>query len=64
MWVVGGTVGLHFDTFLLLGNDDVAGVPANVDDIVEISRGEVVEVARLMLLQRALPTFGVVAEPT
>jgi hypothetical protein len=53
--VVGGAVGLHFDAFLLPGNDDVGGVPTKVDDVVEISGGEVVEVVGLMMLQRVLP---------
>jgi hypothetical protein len=47
---------------LLPGNDDVAGVPANIDNIPEIGRGEVVEFAWLMLLQRALlilAAFGI-----
>jgi hypothetical protein len=41
-------------------------VPANVDDVAEIGHGEVIEVAGLMLLQRALPTFGTfgIPEPT
>jgi hypothetical protein len=61
--VVGGAVGLHFDTFLLLGDDDIAGVSANVDDVAEIGHGEVVEVVGLMLLQRASPMFGAFGVP-
>jgi hypothetical protein len=66
--VIDGAVGFHFDVLLLPGNDDVASVPADVDDIAEIDRREVVEVARLMLLllYRTLPAFGAfgIPEPT
>lgn len=56
--VVGGAVSLHFCVLLLLGNDDVVSVPADVDDVVEIGRRKVIEVARLLLLCSALPSFG------
>jgi hypothetical protein len=48
--VVGGIVGFYLDTLLLLGDDDIASVQADVDDVAEISRGEVVEVVGLVLL--------------
>jgi hypothetical protein len=63
---VGWVVGFHFDVFLLPGDDDVASVSANVDDIAEIGCGGVVKVARLMLLlllRYALPAFGVFGIP-
>jgi hypothetical protein len=66
--VVGGTVGFYLDTLLLSGDDDIMSVPADVDDVAEISRGEVVEVAGLVLLslQCALPALGMfgVSKPT
>jgi hypothetical protein len=46
----GRAVGLHLITLLLPGNDDLAGVPAGVDDSAEVPCGAVVEVARLMLV--------------
>jgi hypothetical protein len=63
--VVGGAVGLHFNAFLLPGDDDATSVSTSVDDIAEIDRGEVIEVVGLMLLQRAMTAFGVfgVSEP-
>jgi hypothetical protein len=42
---VGGAVGFHFFMLLLPGNDDVAGVPADVDDSAEIACWGVVQVA-------------------
>jgi hypothetical protein len=58
--VVGGVVGLHFFILLLSGDDDVTSVPTNVDDIVEVGCGEVVEVAGLLLplLCHTLLPFG------
>jgi hypothetical protein len=64
--IVGGAIGLHLVALLLPDDDDVAGVPAGVDDSAEVTRG-VVEVALplLALLDYAVPTFGVlcVSEP-
>jgi hypothetical protein len=65
--VVGGTVGFYLDTLLLPGDNDIASVPADVDDVAEIGHEEVVEVVGLVLssLHRvfsALGTFGV-SEP-
>jgi hypothetical protein len=64
--IVGGAIGLHLVAFLLPDNDDVADVPASVDDSAEVTRG-VVEVALplLALLDYAVPAFGVlcVSEP-
>jgi hypothetical protein len=37
--IVGGAVGFHFFALLLPGNDDIAGVPASVDDSAEVVRG-------------------------
>jgi hypothetical protein len=58
--IVGGAVG--FDLFVLLppGNDDVAGVLANVDDGAEVARGAVEEVAlpRLVHLDHAVLAFN------
>jgi hypothetical protein len=41
--VIGSAVGFHFDVLLLPGDDDIASVPANIDDIVEIGCRQVVE---------------------
>jgi hypothetical protein len=62
--LIGGIVGFYLDTLLLPGDDDIAGVLADVGDVAEICRGEVVEVAGLVLLSLhrvfyALGTFGV-----
>jgi hypothetical protein len=63
--IVGG--GLHLVELLLLGDDDVAGVPAGVDDSVGVTHGGVVEVALslLVLLYYAVPAFGTlcISEP-
>jgi hypothetical protein len=48
--IVGGAVSFHLDAFLLPGDDDIVGVSTHVDDVEEIHNGEVVEVARLMLV--------------
>jgi hypothetical protein len=40
--IAGGAVGFHFFTFLLPGSDDIAGIPASVDDGMKVpwrSRG-------------------------
>jgi hypothetical protein len=42
---MGGAVGFHFFALLLPANDDIASVPANIDDGVKVARGGVVEVA-------------------
>jgi hypothetical protein len=42
--IAGGAVGFHFFTLLLPGNDDIAGIPASVDDGVKVARGGVVKV--------------------
>jgi hypothetical protein len=54
---MGGAVGFHVFAFLLPGNDDIAGVPANVDDGAKVVRGGVVEVASppLVRLDHAVP---------
>jgi hypothetical protein len=66
--IVGGAVGFHFFTLLLPGNDDIAGIPANVDGGTKVAHGGVVEVAALLLvrLDHTVPAFGAVriAEPT
>jgi hypothetical protein len=58
--IVGGAIGLHLIALLLPGDDDVAGVPAGVDDSVEVALGGVLEVATPLLvhLDRAVPAFG------
>jgi hypothetical protein len=35
--IVGGAIGLHLVALLLPGDDDVAGVPAGVDDSAEVN---------------------------
>jgi hypothetical protein len=66
--IVGGAVGFHFFALLLPGNDDIAGVPASVDDSAEVARGGVVDVPAPLLvrLDRAVPAFGAlhIDEPT
>jgi hypothetical protein len=58
--IVGGAVGFHFFTLLLRGNDDIAGVPASIDDGAKVARGGVMEVSAPLLvhLNRAVPAFG------
>jgi hypothetical protein len=48
--VVVGAVGFHFFALLLLGNDDIAGMPACVDDGSKVTRGELVEVTASLLV--------------
>jgi hypothetical protein len=57
--IVGGAVGLHLIALLLRGDDDVVGVPADIDDSAEVTCGKVVEVALplLVLLDYAVPVF-------
>jgi hypothetical protein len=66
--IVGGAVGFHFFTLQLLGNDDITGVPASVDDGAKVARGGVVEVAAPLQvrLHRAVLALGVlrIDEPT
>jgi hypothetical protein len=63
--IVGGAVGLHLIALLLPGNDDVVGVPADIDDNAEVACGAVVEVARLMLVLYwyVPPTCGMLGVP-
>jgi hypothetical protein len=61
---IGGTVSFYLNTLLLPGDDDIASVSADVDDVAEVCRGEVVEVTDLVLLSlhhvfSMLGTFGV-----
>jgi hypothetical protein len=58
--IVGGAIGLHLVALLLPGDDDVAGIPAGVDDSVEVTCEGVVEVAAplLVCLDCAVPAFG------
>jgi hypothetical protein len=58
--IVGGAVGFHFFMLLLPGNDDIAGVPASIDDSAEVTHEGVVEVAAPLLvrLNYAMPAFG------
>jgi hypothetical protein len=66
--IVGGAVGCHFFALLLPSNDDIAGVPASVDDGTKVTRGGVMEVAAPLLvhLERAAPALGMlrIDEPT
>jgi hypothetical protein len=48
--IVGGAVSFHLDAFLLPGSDDVADISIYIDDIAETRSGELVEVARLILV--------------
>jgi hypothetical protein len=63
--IVGGLVGLHLVTLLLLGDDDVVGVPAGVDDSAKVACGVVVEAAKLVLVLfwYALPVRGTLSVP-
>jgi hypothetical protein len=58
--IMGGAVGFHFFTLLLPGNDDIASVPANIDDGAKITRGGVAEVASppLVRFDRVVPAFS------
>jgi hypothetical protein len=58
--IAAGAVGFHFFAFLLLGSDDIASVPASVDDGMKVARGGVVEVTAPLLvrLDRAVPALG------
>jgi hypothetical protein len=58
--VAGGAIGFHFFVLLPSGNDDIAGVPASVDDGSKVIRGEVVEVTASLLvrLDGAVPALG------
>jgi hypothetical protein len=58
--IVGGPVGCHFFTLLVPSNDDIASVPANVDDGMKVTYGGVVEVAAPLLvhLDHVVPAFG------
>jgi hypothetical protein len=58
--IMGGVVGFHIFELQLPRYDDVAGVPAGVDDSAEVARGGVVEVASppLVHLTRVGPAFG------
>jgi hypothetical protein len=51
----------HFSTLLLPDNDDIAGVPASVDDGSNVTRGEVMEVMASLLvgLDGSVSTLGV-----
>jgi hypothetical protein len=58
--IMGGAVGFHLFMLLLLGNDDNASVPANVDYGAKVAHGGVIEVAALLLvrLDRVVLAFG------
>jgi hypothetical protein len=66
--IAGGAVGFHFFTLLLPGSDDIAGVPASIDDGTKVTRGGVVEVTAPLpvLLDCTAPVLGVlrIDEPT
>jgi hypothetical protein len=48
--IAGGAIGFHFFAFVLPGSDDIAGVPASVDDGTKITHGGVVEVTAPLLV--------------
>jgi hypothetical protein len=58
--IAAGAVGFHFFAFLLLGSDDIASVPASVDDGMKVTCGGVMEVTAplLVLLDYAVSAFG------
>jgi hypothetical protein len=58
--IVGGAVGLHLIALLLLGNDEVAGIPASIDDSADVACGAVLRVATppLVHLNCAVPAFS------
>jgi hypothetical protein len=58
--IVGGAIGRHLIALLLPGDDDVAGVLANVDDGAKVGHGGVVEVAAPLLvhLDHMVLAFG------
>jgi hypothetical protein len=66
--IAGGAVGFHFFALLLTGNDDIANVPASVDDGMKVAHGGVVEVTTPLLfhLDGAVPAWGAlrIDEPT
>jgi hypothetical protein len=53
-------VGFHFFKLLLPGKDDIAGVPASVDDGTKVARGGVVEITTPLLvhLDGTVPALG------
>jgi hypothetical protein len=59
--IAGGAVGFHFFALLLPSNDDIACVPASIDDGTKFSCGGVVEVTAPLLVRRdgAVPVLGV-----
>jgi hypothetical protein len=58
--VAGGAVGFHFFALVPSGNDDIAGVPASVDDGSKVTSGEVMEVSPSLLvrLDGTVPALG------
>lgn len=58
--VMGGVVGFDFFALLSPSDDDIASIPANVDDCLKIASGRIMEVtASLMVhLRCATPTLG------
>jgi hypothetical protein len=63
--LTGRALGLHLVVLLLPGDDDVAIIPANIDDSAEFGRGGVVEVAlpSLVLLDYAVLAFAALCIP-
>jgi hypothetical protein len=49
----------------LPGDDDIAGIPATIDDGAEVAHGTIIEVALppLVLLNHAVPTFCALCVP-
>jgi hypothetical protein len=63
-----GAVVFHFFVLQLPSNDDIASIPANVDDGSKVTRGEVMEVTASLLVRfdSAVPALGALCidEPT
>lgn len=55
-----GDIGFYLFTFLLLGDDNVAGISTDIDDRMEIANGRVMEIATSLLIHivRKAPMFG------
>jgi hypothetical protein len=58
--IAGGAVGFHFLALLLPGNDDLAVIPASIDDGTKVARGVVMEVTAPLpvCLDGVVPALG------
>lgn len=63
--VVGGAVGFHLVVLLLPSDDNIAGIPADINDGAEVVRGVAVEVAlpALVLLDYTVLAFSTLCIP-